>query len=369
MEVQRKPYCLNRLKDEQIFLNDFIERNLTRSCEMFSYEGLPDEIPLYVYERELQRNGWLAVFRHTDGKLYALPCAVEGELNAYYEPIRVIVVNHWLNISRVMEIGKECEIIKSDSGRQGLLPIYEKYGLMTRTAELTLDTLAFLERVPFLITAKNLNERDNAREFLKKVYNGDYGIIAGNEFTESVKVDLTPMRDRSIADVVELSNYVQSRLFNEIGILADYNGMKKERTSGGDVQFATPSLIPFVENMLNERRQGWKRVNALFGTNVEVDFNSVWQLNGAFLASATAQYLNGNISDDVEKIDEKVVIQNADDDEPDGDSGMVDAKANDGEPTQTDDGDTKKPKDEKDLAGDKEPKEKVEPKDGEGGVR
>lgn len=316
MEINKQTFK-NRLKNEWLFMNDFIERNLTRSAEMFSYENLPESIPLYVYERELQRAGWLCVFRHSDGRLLALPCAVEGELNEYFEPVNVIVVNHYLNLSKVFTIGEDCEIIKSDSGRQGMLPIYEKYGQMTRTAELTLDTLAFLERVPFIITAKNLNEKNNADDFLDRVRNGDYGVITGNEFFDSVKADLTPMRDKSISDVVELANYVNSRLFNEIGILADYNGMKKERTSGGDVQFATPSLIPFVENMLNERRQGWKRVNAHFRTNVEVNFNSLWQLNGAFLASATAQYSNGNISDDVEKIDEKVVIQNADDDKKD----------------------------------------------------
>lgn len=140
---------------------------------------------------------------------------------------------------------------------------------------------------------------------MDKIQNGDYGVIAGNEFFDTIKTDITPKGERQIADVVEMANYVHSRLFNEIGILADYNGMKKERTGGADTQFATPSLIPLVENMLNERREGWKRANALFGLNVEVDFNSVWQLNMAFLNRTTADYLAEGVTSDLDVIDEK----------------------------------------------------------------
>lgn len=297
------------LHDKNLFMNDFIQRNLSRSAEMFSYENMPKEIPIFVYERALQQSGWLCVFKFEE-KMYALPCAIEGELDAYFQPKKVRVVNPYLDIKnggfdRTFEIGKDCEIVKSDSGMQGLLPIFTKYGEMSRTCELTLDTLTFLSRIPFLITAKDVNTKDGAKDFLAKIKDGDYGVIAGNDFYDSVKTDITPKGERQIADVVEMANYVQSRLFNEIGILADYNGMKKERTGGADTKFATPSLIPFVENMLNERKQGWERVNALFGTDVKVEFNSVWELNEAFLNDATKIYLSDGITPNVDKIDEK----------------------------------------------------------------
>lgn len=299
----------NYLKDEKLYVNDFVERNLNRSVEMFSYGNLPEEIPISIYEKSLQKSGWLAVFRFQE-KMYALPCSIYGEVDEYFQPKKVIVVNPYLDtedggFEKVMEIGKDCEIIRNDTSRLGLLPILTKYALMSRTAELTLDTLTFLSRIPFLITAKNLNQKEGAQSFLDKIQNGDYGVIAGNEFFDTIKTDITPKGERQIADVVEMANYVHSRLFNEIGILADYNGMKKERTGGADTQFATPSLIPLVENMLNERREGWKRANALFGLNVEVDFNSVWQLNMAFLNRTTADYLAEGVTSDLDVIDEK----------------------------------------------------------------
>lgn len=297
------------LRDEKLYVDDFVMRNLNRSVEMFSYGNLPKEIPLYQYEESLQRNGWLCVFKF-DEKIYALPCAISGEPDAYFMPRKVRVVNPYLDIehggfNREFTVGEDCEIIRNDTNCIGLLPILTKYAVMSRTAELTLDTLTYLSRVPFLITAKNLNQKDGAEAFLRKVENGEYGVIAGNEFFDSVKTDITPKGERQIADVVEMANYVHSRLFNEIGILADYNGMKKERTAGADTQFATPSLIPLVENMLNERKQGWERANALFGLSVEVDFNSVWQLNMAFLENATRQYLASGVSSEVDVIDEK----------------------------------------------------------------
>lgn len=332
MEQKRKPFQ-DYLHDETLFMADFVERNLSRSVEMFTYGGMPEEIPILVYERSLQKSGWLCVFQF-EKKMYALPCAIEGELDAYFMPKKVRVVNPYLDIKnggfdRTFEIGVDCAIVKNDTSTLGLLPLYVKYGTMARTAELTLDTLTFLSRIPFLITAKDLNNKEGAKAFLDKVKNGDYGVIAGNDFFESVKTDITPKGERQIADVVEMANYVQSRLFNEIGILADYNGMKKERTGGADTAFATPSLIPFVENMLNERKQGWERVNALFGTSVAVEFNSVWQLNIEMMKKNTELNTAERVTEAVDKIETKGEIENDVAKENDGEA-EVEAGSNDG---------------------------------------
>lgn len=299
----------NILKDKKAFLTDFVETNLSRTAEMFSYGGMPKEIPIFVYERILQKSGAVCVFKHND-EMHISPFSIYGEPNEYNEPKQVLVVNPYLDIDKggfekIFTVGEDCAIVKNDSGARGLLPLFTKYGLMARSAELTLDVQAYLSRIPFLITSKNSNTRDSAERFLSKIADGEYGVIGGNEFFDTIKTDTTPSRERGIADIVELANYVQSRLMNEIGILADYNGMKKERTSGADTKFAQPSLIPFVENMLNERKQGWERASEIFGLNVEVAFNSVWQMHSAFLERLTAEYSTSAVNADVEEIDTK----------------------------------------------------------------
>jgi hypothetical protein len=40
----------------------------------------------------------------------------------------------------------------------------------------------------------------------------------------------------------------------------------------------TDNLYPFIENLLNNRIQGIEKVNELFGTSIEVEFNNVWKM-------------------------------------------------------------------------------------------
>ena len=38
-------------------------------------------------------------------------------------------------------------------------------------------------------------------------------------------------------------------------------------------------LHPFIDDMLKERQEALDKVNAMFGTNISVKFNSAWEIN------------------------------------------------------------------------------------------
>ena len=47
----------------------------------------------------------------------------------------------------------------------------------------------------------------------------------------------------------------------------------------GESQLDEDMLHPLIDNMLKERQDALEKVNAMFGTDISVSFNSAWELN------------------------------------------------------------------------------------------
>jgi hypothetical protein len=70
--------------------------------------------------------------------------------------------------------------------------------------------------------------------------------------------------------------YYKSNLLAEIGLNSNYN-MKRERLTEGETLMNVDDLLPFVENMLTERKNAVEKLNAKYGLNVTVDLKSAWK--------------------------------------------------------------------------------------------
>jgi hypothetical protein len=55
--------------------------------------------------------------------------------------------------------------------------------------------------------------------------------------------------------------------------------MKRESINSNESQLNDDMLHPLIDNMLAERKAGIKKVNDMFGTDIEVDFSGAWLSN------------------------------------------------------------------------------------------
>ena len=53
--------------------------------------------------------------------------------------------------------------------------------------------------------------------------------------------------------------------------------MKREALGADEVQLNIKALLPLAQNMLECRKEGVKAINEKYGTNITVDFKSVWK--------------------------------------------------------------------------------------------
>ena len=285
------------LKDNDKNVNNFIDTMFCKTNEMFTWKNLPETVPQAELEYLLQSNGTM-FFTKVGKDFYALLGTLGGQINAYYEPTKYTVANVALNLSKMYDIEKDGVLIRNDLRCNGLIPILSKYASMLTDCEISLNTMSILMRVMFLISASDDKTKKSAEEFMSKIINGNYSIIADSQFFDGIKAQgMTQSFSQLIPQMIELTQYIKASALNEIGLNANYN-MKKERITEQEYTLNIDALMPFAENMLNCRKKAVEKINKMYGLNIEVSLNSVWETNQAELESETtlADMKNGTDS-------------------------------------------------------------------------
>lgn len=244
---------------------------------MFEYEGLPETMQKTDLERLLQCNGFACVAER-DGKLYAFYGGLGGEPNPYYLPTICTVANPALNFSQMFKIDVDCVIVKNDSYYNGLLPLINRYSAQLAENDISLRIADINARIISLITAPDGNTKLAAEEYIKKIIAGEIGIIADESFLDGIKAQ--PLAGSGyagiITDLIELEQYLKASCYNELGINSNYN-MKRESLNTEESQLNHDALIPLVDDMLENRKQGIEKVNQMFGTQISVKLGGVWR--------------------------------------------------------------------------------------------
>ena len=297
-------------KNKNKNLNDYITYMLNRSIIMFKYHNLPETMPQREIELLLQTNGWGCVCE-IDGNLYCLNGGLGGVPNAYNMPTEIIINNPYLKFNKTLTIDTDCVVIPNDSMYVGLLPLYNRYCTMLVENDITMILATVNKRVQNLLSANDDNTVESAKNFLKKVYDGEIGVIAESKLFDSLKVNASSVNSTvSMTELFEFEQYVKASLYNEIGLSANYN-MKRERLTSAEVETNTDNLYPLVDDMINQRRKAVEKINEMFGTNIEIEFNSSWDnrpFNGASVHNVEEE-VNGemleteNVENGVENVD------------------------------------------------------------------
>lgn len=260
-------------KDKNI--TDYIRYMLVRSTAMFQYHNLPETISKQNIELMLQTNGFCA-FAKVDENLYIFNGGLGGVPNAYNEPTEINISNPALKFNKTLTIDVDCVIMQNDTLSIGLLPIYGRYCTMLAENDVTMILATVNKRIQNLISANDDNTAESAKQFLKQVFEGKLGIITETKLFESLKLQNGNNSNVvSMQELWEFQQFTKASMYNEIGLNANTN-MKRERLVKTEVSVNEEYLYPLVDIMLECRREALEKVNAMFGTDIKVEFNSSW---------------------------------------------------------------------------------------------
>lgn len=260
-------------KEKAVFL--YCSTMFNRTRQIFRYSGLPETIPEYMLEKLLQFEGF-ACFAKVNDKLYAFSGGLGGEPDPYYRPTICTISNPALKISKQLEIGKDCIIMLDDTMIQGVIPIFSRYATAMMENDISFDKACKNLRAAFAISAPDDNTYESALQYMQDIEDGKSGVIATNEFLEGVGIQpLAERGQRTLSELIDYHQYLRASWYNEMGLNANYN-MKRESLTNAETAMNFDALLPLVDDMLYCRKEGLKKVNEMFGTNITVSLNSAW---------------------------------------------------------------------------------------------
>ena len=265
-------------------LNSYILYNLARLQSMFKYDGLPETIPQKWLEHYLLVNG-SCVFIKDGDDLIATTGGMGGLPDRYYIPTQYIVANPYVKpeTRKTYTIGEDCVLIRNDTYSQGLLPLLIRYCSQLVENDVTMNVADILARAMITMSATDSQTKESIEKWLCDLRKGKISAIGelpsmvGNQ---DRSLNITPFQQVAsiITDLIEYHQYLKAGLYNEIGLNANYN-MKRESINSNESQLNDDMLHPLIDDMLARRREALEEVNAMFGTNITVDFNSAWETN------------------------------------------------------------------------------------------
>ena len=226
-----------------------------------------------------------------EDNLFVFYGGLGGMPNEYYQPTQAIVVNPYL---RYFDVLKLDDYIKNDGKAVvgwndgmhiGLFSLHNRYASLLAETDLTLKYQLVNMRFNNVLTADDDTTKESLETMYKKVEDGTgFGIIVTKKFMEQTNVDKIELRSQShqmqLKDTIETKQYLMGSWLNELGLNANYN-MKREAINESEADLNEDSLLPMIDDMLQQRKLICDALNEKFADlldgEVSVELSSSWQ--------------------------------------------------------------------------------------------
>lgn len=263
------------LKDTTVMLTeqtywDFMDRFTMDFLSLFTYEGLPDHIDPRFIEKTLFYHGNGVWFEHSDFGLLFQPANLQGE-NIWDRPTHFQVQKQGLTYNGTLEGDKPDGIVMYNNPiAKPTVDILSLYAFRLTQVERTIDVNIHNQKTPVIIEVEP-NKRLSLKNLMAEVDEYNPVIhISSDMFAEGVKVH--DIRSEFIADkLMEYKHDLENDIYTMLGV-GNANTDKKERMIVDEVNANNDQIEISIHNYLEERQLALDKVNAKFGTNIQVKF-------------------------------------------------------------------------------------------------
>ena len=211
-----------------------------------------------------------------DGKLYALQGGLGGIPDAYGQPTKIIIANPYLEFYKELDIEEDGVLIRNDDLMTGVLPLYERFNTLLVENDINMLLHGYGTRMKTLISASDDGTKESADLYMKKLIDGQPSIIGESSLFDGITVH-SGGEGSSASSLIEMTQYLKASLYSEVGISTNFN-MKKARLIVDEVEQQQDGAFPYVYSMMKNRLVAVKKINEKYGTDIKVDFGSIWNI-------------------------------------------------------------------------------------------
>lgn len=249
---------------------DYYNRLMELALNVFEWENLPPSVDERFLELTLYEMGYCLYFNDEIIGNLALTCTIGGKLDVYRIPVlrRAYAVNGYNKMCST----KDSVLIFNNYLHTPTQLTIELFARKLYEIERAIDVNVKAQKTPTLILSSEQQRLTMQNLYMQ--YDGNEPFIFGDknmdiEGIKSLKTDAPFVADK----LENLKHQIWNEALTFCGI-ENSNQDKKERLVSDEVGSNYGNVEAQRNVMLNARKQAVKKINAMFGTNIDVHFRS-----------------------------------------------------------------------------------------------
>lgn len=256
----------------------YYNRLMELSISMFEWKNLPSTCDVRYLELALFMNGSAVFFQDDVLEDYvALDVKCSGRLDVYGNPVLRRAYSRYNNYQKLLK-GSNSVIIWNNYTRTNSVLDVEMFARRLYNLDRIIDINANAQKTPVLIKCDETQRLSMLNVY--KEYDGNSPVIFGDKALNSNGLDVLSTGAPYVADKIYM---LKTQIWNEaltyLGI-SNINVQKKERLITDEVTRNQGGTIASRYSRLESRREAVRKINDMFGLNIEVNYREDFQQVG-----------------------------------------------------------------------------------------
>lgn len=268
--------------DESMVLNNltyrqYLNRLTELAISMFEWKNLPDTVDARYLELHLFETGCMVYFKDEVIGDLCLDCIVQGRLDVYGNPLLRRAYSGYNNYQKLLKYDNSVIIWNNYLHGNSILDV-EMFARRLYNIDRIIDVNANAQKTPVLLQGTEKQRLTLLN--LYKEYDGNAPFIFGNNNLDINSLKAFSTNAPYVCDkLYQLKTQIWNEALTYLGI-SNINIQKKERLITDEVTRNQGGTIASRYSRLESRRQAVKKINDMFGTNIEVNYREDFQQVG-----------------------------------------------------------------------------------------
>lgn len=256
----------------------YFNRLMELSVSMFEWKNLPSTCDVRYIELALFMNGSAVFFQDDVLEDYvALDVICSGRLDVYGNPVLRRAYSKYNNYQKLLK-GSNSVIIWNNYLRTNSVLDVEMFAKRLYNLDRIIDVNANAQKTPILIKCDETQRLTMLNVY--KEYDGNSPVIFGDKALNSNGLDVLSTGAPYVADkIYQLKTQIWNEALTYLGI-SNINVQKKERLITDEVTRNQGGTIASRYSRLECRREAVRKINEMFGLNIEVNYREDFQQVG-----------------------------------------------------------------------------------------
>lgn len=272
----------NNIFDESMALNNltyrqYLNRLTELAISMFEWKNLPDTVDERYLELHLFETGCMVYFQDDILGDLCLDSITNGKLSVYGDPLLRRAYSGYNNYQKLVSY-KDSVIIWNNLLHTNSFLDVKMFARRLYNIDRIIDVNANAQKTPVLLQG---NEKQRLTLLnLYKEYDGNAPFIFGDKNLDINSLKAFSTNAPYVCDkLYQLKTQIWNEALTYLGI-SNINIQKKERLITDEVTRNQGGTIASRYSRLESRRNAVKKINKMFGTNIEVNYREDFQQVG-----------------------------------------------------------------------------------------